>query len=110
MLTNTQTREVLHRVCERNGVGKWFSDNVYVEWTDSFAGEMGQAIYGSGADKHRIRLSTTRFLKASESEMKSAVAHQMCHIVAWRKFGSDIKPHGVEWRACMLLAGFDPSN
>jgi predicted SprT family Zn-dependent metalloprotease len=69
----------------------------------------------------RMRVSLGRCL-ASQGEIKIAkflltgppglleevLCHEVAHAAAVMKFGSRIRPHGVEWRGLMRDAGFEP--
>jgi len=96
---------ILARVCERNDV-PGLHKKVRVDWNARFTRRMGDAEFG----KMLIRLSPRLFARASEKEQEETIAHEMAHLVAEYKFGSRISPHGGEWQACMLRAGYEPSR
>jgi len=103
--SDPKIREIMATVCQRNGVPE-LASKVRVEWNARFTRRMGDANY----NKMRIRLSIPLFARAGEDEQEDTIAHEMAHLVAQHKYGRDIKAHGGEWQACMLVAGYRPER
>lgn len=56
----------------------------------------------------RIRLHPA--LRSQPRALREAVlCHELAHIAAYTLHGPTIRPHGPEWRALMIAAGFTPS-
>ena len=64
----------------------------------------GQANY----KENRIRLNRELLGKYTSDFIEQTVPHEYAHLVAYRKFGNRIRPHGKEWRSVMLALGAEP--
>ena len=51
--------------------------------------------------EHCMRLNNSMLLEHGIAFVHQVVAHEMAHLVAYRRFGSRIKPHGAEWQWLM---------
>lgn len=40
--------------------------------------------------------------------MQQIVPHEVAHLMAWFVFGTDIDPHGKEWKSVMVSMGIEP--
>lgn len=101
---------------------------LWIDWKERFTSRMGDALYAT--KDQRVRRSSERFridgticrcrfsiplwLRATESERRQTVIHEVCHLVAaheahlaGRKVSS---PHGREWKAVMRRAGVTPKR
>ena len=66
----------------------------------------GQASYRT----NRIRLNRQLLEKYTTEFVVQTVPHEFAHLVAHKKFGRRIKPHGHEWRSVMIALGAKPSR
>ena len=66
----------------------------------------GQANYRT----NRIRLNRQLLEKYTTEFVVQTVPHEFAHLVAHKKFGRRIKPHGNEWRSVMIALGAKPSR
>ena len=66
----------------------------------------GQANYRT----NRIRLNRQLLEKYTTEFVVQTVPHEFAHLVAHKKFGRRIKPHGHEWRSVMIALGAKPSR
>ena len=64
----------------------------------------GQANYR----ENKIRLNRELLKKHEIDFIEQTVPHEYAHLVAYRKFGKRIRPHGKEWRSVMLALGAEP--
>ena len=64
----------------------------------------GQANYR----ENKIRLNRELLQEYMSDFIEQTVPHEYAHLVAYRKFGSRIRPHGKEWRWVMQVLGADP--
>ena len=104
-MTNEQMRQIMAEVCEKNNA-PGLDKGVRISWNNRFTRRFADASYS----EMRIRLSTPLWKRATEQEKRDTIAHEMCHIVAIHRFGHQIKDHGGEWRACMIIAGYKPER
>lgn len=47
-------------------------------------------------------------LARTRKVQKEIVCHEAAHAVVWRRYGKTSRPHGEEWRALIVAAGFEP--
>jgi SprT protein len=66
----------------------------------------GQANYSENS----IRFNRELLEKYAEDFIDQTVPHEFAHLVAYRVYGSRIKPHGNEWRSIMVALGATPSR
>lgn len=57
-----------------------------------------------------IRYNALLLAENRDDFLKRTVPHEVAHIVARRRFGKKIKPHGAEWRQVMHLFGAEASR
>jgi len=106
MITKQRARELMRLTCIKNGFSSEYADHVGLEWNDRFTSTMGH-----GSHPYMlIRLSIPIYQRASVKDQEDTVVHEMCHIIAFEKFGYGIKTHGTEWKTCMLTAGYKPER
>ena len=51
--------------------------------------------------EHCIRLNIDMLLRYGNRFIDQVVAHELAHLLAFRRFGSSIRPHGREWKWIM---------
>lgn len=93
----------IHFACQSNGVSA-LAPKIVFRFRKRFTRILGQAF----AQRKLLEFSAPLWARASESERKQVVIHEACHIIAYFKYGYDIKPHGREWKMCMEEAGAMP--
>lgn len=98
----SHVRSWIEFVCESCGVPEL--KQTEFEFSNHMSKTMGIA-FGNG----KIKLSTKLFKRATETEKRNTVIHEMCHIVAWNKYGPHIKHHGKEWQGLMIACGLVPN-
>ena len=96
-------RSLIHFACQSNGVVA-LSKKIGFRFRKQFTRILGQAF----AQSKLIEFSSPLWARASESERKQVIIHEACHIIAYYKYGFDIKPHGSEWKRCMVESGVAP--
>ncbi len=64
----------------------------------------GQAL----PDQWVIRLNTALLRQHGAAFVDETVPHEWAHLLAFKLYGSRIKPHGKEWRGLMRLLGQRP--
>jgi SprT protein len=57
-----------------------------------------------------IRYNAELLRRHPEDFLRRTVPHETAHAVAFRLFGSRVKPHGPEWQAIMHLFGAEPER
>ena len=104
-MDNSEIRSLIEKACELNQVPE-LALTIRFEFNNRFTRRLGDASYL----KRQIRLSGPLWPRATAEEKRHVVIHETCHIIARYKFGGQIKPHGVEWRQCMVKAGEEPKR
>ena len=61
-----------------------------------------------GSSSAVIRYNPTLLARHPESLIEETVAHEVAHLVAFKRFGTRIRPHGREWQAIMRRFGVAP--
>ena len=69
---------------------------------------MGMAAGQANYRKNKIRLNRELLEKYKSDFIEQTVPHEYAHLVAYRKFGNRIRPHGKEWRWIMQALGAEP--
>ena len=59
-------------------------------------------------DRAKIRLSPESYPLVPPKRRIEVIAHEMCHLAAWERFGTKIEHHGPEWSELMESLGFEP--
>ena len=106
-----KTVELIHDwidfACDRNDVG-YLASHIRVGWSNRFTRKFAEAGYGTNPLRAHIRISGLLWVAATESQRYETILHECSHIFAWHLHGTDIKPHGAEWRAAMANCGVAP--
>lgn len=105
--TMQQIREWIDFTLQQNGVS-YLSNMIRVRWNKRFVKKFADAGYGGNPPRGIIRIGTRIWERASETERRETIIHETCHIVAFHLHGTEIKPHGTEWKAAMAKCGVEP--
>ena len=70
----------------------------------------GQAAGQTRYTKNKIRFNRHLLEKYTAEFVEQTVPHEFAHLVAYKKFGRSIKPHGMEWKRVMEALGVDPAR
>ena len=62
--------------------------------------DAGQAL----PDRNMLRFNLAFFSRDPAHYLRQVVAHEVAHLVSFRIFGRNIRPHGKEWRQVMTKA------
>jgi len=74
-----------------------------IEWSSRLTRSLGRAF----PDKCLIRIAS--FLStADEPLLEEILCHEMAHLATRELYGPRARPHGPEWKALMVQAGFEP--
>lgn len=68
----------------------------------------GQAAGQANGRRNLIRFNRGLAERYPEEFVAQTVPHELAHLVAFKKFGGRIRPHGREWRAVMIVLGAEP--
>ena len=68
----------------------------------------GQAAGQANYRKNKIRFNRDLLEKYTDEFVHQTVPHEFAHLVAYRKFGHRIRPHGAEWKSVMVALGIKP--
>lgn len=66
----------------------------------------GQAWYSD----NKLRLNPIALKNYRDDFIKQTVGHEVAHLIAFRKHGAYIKPHGLEWKNVMRLFRLPPNR
>ncbi|MEN8718691.1 MAG: SprT-like domain-containing protein [Oceanococcaceae bacterium] len=66
----------------------------------------GQAVL----QRNTIRLNAMLCHQEGDEFTRETVLHEWCHLVVWRHFGRQARPHGAEWKATMRCLQLDPQR
>lgn len=78
-------------------------EQITIETSTRMRRALGKCYPGRGLVRLRADV-----LQAKEQIRDEVVCHELAHLVAYCAFGPRIRPHGGEWQALMLAAGFEP--
>lgn len=82
---------------------KWMPTFISFNFSNKLFVSFGIAKY-----PNTIEISKVIWNKASEKQKRNTVMHEACHIIAWFKYGTNIKGHGKEWKECMMRCNLKP--
>ncbi len=86
----------------------YLSNMILVRWNKRFIRRFADAGYIPVPPRGIIRLSPFIWERASEKERRETIIHEACHIVAFHLHGTQIKPHGKEWKQAMANCEVEP--
>ena len=78
---------------------------VTISWRASMRTRAGVA----WLEERAIELNP-RLLAQNPEKLDEILAHELAHLVVWRRHGPEAREHGPEWRALMELAGYRPAR
>lgn len=84
--------------------------DIDIHFNSRFTRKMGDATYYRQRNQARIRLSAKIWPLATEDERFETIVHEAAHIIAFAKYGSEISPHGREWKGVMRKLGLKPER
>jgi predicted SprT family Zn-dependent metalloprotease len=80
-----------------------FEESIEVVWGNRLKTTLGRAY----PERNQIRLNR-RLLRSQEVILQEALCHEYAHIVVYKMWGRDVRPHGKEWQSLMLVAEIVP--
>ena len=79
-----------------------------IMWPEMAWDLRGQAAGQANARRNLIRFNRELAERYPDEFVAQTVPHELAHLVAFKKFGGNIRPHGREWRAVMIALGAEP--
>lgn len=84
-----------------------------VDVTDSFRRRHGECRVVAPTDretteKYEIRIARRLFEDKGDEKWRDTVRHEIAHAYVLKTVGSEVKPHGEEWKDAALRVGADP--
>lgn len=104
--TTLQIREWIDYALDQNDVG-YLSNLIRVEWNKRFTRKFAEAAYGAMPPRGIIRISPMIWERAAIAQRRETIIHETCHLVAFHLHGTQIKPHGAEWKIAMENCGLE---
>lgn len=68
----------------------------------------GQAAGLANGQRSLIRFNRELAERYPDEFVAQTVPHELAHLVAFKKFGGRIRPHGREWQAVIVALGAEP--
>ncbi|ADZ91408.1 SprT family zinc-dependent metalloprotease [Marinomonas mediterranea] len=63
--------------------------------------QKGRAAGTAYLQKNEIRLNSYMYAQSPDEFIESVIPHEVAHIVVYQIYGSEVSPHGREWKAIM---------
>lgn len=111
----TRVREEIEATINRAGFEPLDSATIHVDITDSFRRKLGECRPLSSADRDieataecEIRIARRLFEDGRGDRWRDTVRHEVAHAYVLETVGSDVDPHGPEWKDAARRAGADP--
>lgn len=104
-ITNSEITSLIFNTCKANKVPE-LAHKISFRFRNNMTRCFGQA----WVDRKLIEFSVPLWERATPEEREQVVIHETCHIIAGYKHKYEIKPHGLEWRSCMIDAGAEPDR
>ena len=60
--------------------------------------------------QHLIDLNAVLLKENGQKFIDRTVVHEVAHLIAYKLYGSNIRPHGREWANLMVMLGAQPSR
>ena len=79
------------------------ADSVDIQFSDQLRSTLGR----TRVDVRRVRLNSL-LACVNEQILDEVLCHECAHIAVYERFGHIAKPHGPEWAALLLQAGYEP--
>ncbi len=105
--SSLEIHEWIDFALDRNEVN-YLANMIRVHWNKRFIRKFADAGYIVNPPRGIIRLSPLIWERASDTERRETIIHEACHIVAFHLYGTEIKPHGIEWRQAMANCEVEP--
>lgn len=97
----------IHRAL-RSWCHLWGADDLAPKITVEFSSRMTRSLGRCYPDRNLIRIAQF-VLDKSDALVQEVLCHEAAHLAARHLHGGSIRPHGPEWKALMLMAGYPPS-
>lgn len=79
------------------------ASDLAIEFSPRLTRKLGRCL----PERRTVRVST-QLQDAPEDLVREVLCHELAHVVAHQRFGGGIRPHGEEWQALMVEAGYSP--
>lgn len=84
----------------------WSTPDLPTSVSITFSPRLRTSLGRCRPDTGRITLHPSLALEAADN-LALVLCHELAHVVAFRRHGASVAPHGPEWRALVEQAGFD---
>ena len=85
----------------------WDANDLAAEIRVEISTRMTRSLGRCYPDRKLIRIATF-VVEESEELFQEVLCHEAAHLAAYQLHGKSIRPHGREWKALMLMAGYEP--
>lgn len=86
----------------------WGADDLAAQITVEFSSRMTRSLGRCYPERNLIRIAQF-VLEDSDALVQEVLCHEAAHLAAYHLHGTSIRPHGPEWKALMLAAGYPPT-
>ena len=86
----------------------WGADDLAAQITVEFSSRMTRSLGRCYPERNLIRIAQF-VLEDSDALVQEVLCHEAAHVAAYHLHGTSIRPHGPEWKALMLAAGYPPT-
>jgi hypothetical protein len=86
----------------------WGADDLAPKITVEFSSRMTRSLGRCYPDRNLIRIAKF-VLEDSDALVQEVLCHEAAHLAAHHLHGGSIRPHGPEWKALILMAGYPPT-
>ena len=109
----TLVRAEVEATIDRAGFDTVDPAAIRVDVTDSFRRKLGDCRAISRPDDdstpaYEIRIARRLFEDGRDDRWRDTVRHEVAHVSVLETVGSDVDPHGPEWKDAARRAGADP--
>jgi predicted SprT family Zn-dependent metalloprotease len=106
-------REESKATIERAAFETLDPETIRIDVTDSFRRKLGECRSIASSDceatrEYEIRIACRLFEDAGGDQWRDTIRHEVAHAYVLETVGSDVQPHGHEWRDAARRAGADP--
>ncbi|MSQ90561.1 MAG: hypothetical protein EXS01_04090 [Phycisphaerales bacterium] len=86
----------------------WNVPHIVPEISVAISRRMTTSLGRASYTKMLIKLQHTLLDPSAAQLLREVLCHELAHLAAYRLHGKRIRPHGCQWRALLVAAGYPP--